>query len=191
MLNLVLFGPPGAGKGTQSKNIIQHYNLIHLSTGDIFRSNISNASELGNLAKSYINKGQLVPDTVTIDMLEAEVEKHPEAIGFIFDGFPRTTTQAKALDQFLEEKGEQVTGMIALEVPETELKERLRKRAIESGRTDDADPEIINNRIVIYNNETAPLKAYYKKQNKLHFVDGKGEIQEITQAIINTVDAIK
>lgn len=191
MLNLVLFGPPGAGKGTQSKNIIHHFKLIHLSTGDIFRSNMSNKTALGKLAKSYIDKGQLVPDEVTINMLEAEVEKHPSAEGFIFDGFPRTTPQAEALDKFLQAKGEEIWGMIALDVPEEELKERLRKRAIDSGRSDDADPEIIANRIAVYNNETAPLKKYYKNQGKLHLINGLGEIEKITQDIINAVESIK
>lgn len=190
MLNLVLFGPPGAGKGTQSQNIIDYFNLIHLSTGDIFRSNIKNETELGKMAKLYIDKGQLVPDEVTINMLEAEVNKHLDAAGFIFDGFPRTIAQAKALDQFLLSKGEEITGMVALKVPEDELKERLRKRAIDSGRTDDANPDVITHRISVYNRETAPLKEYYEKQGKLYLVNGQGAIQEITSAIISTVEAI-
>jgi len=191
MLNLVLFGPPGAGKGTQSSNIIKEFGLIHLSTGDIFRANIGNATELGKLAKSYIDKGQLVPDEVTIDMLESEVNKHKSPKGFIFDGFPRTKIQAEALDKFLEGKNTKVAGMIALEVPEDELKERLRKRAIDSGRTDDADPKIITNRISVYNKETAPVKDFYKQQEKLHLINGKGSIDEITKAIVKTVEAIK
>ncbi|HZH85967.1 MAG TPA: adenylate kinase [Brumimicrobium sp.] len=191
MLNLVLFGPPGAGKGTQSSNIIKEFGLIHLSTGDIFRANIGNATELGKLAKSYIDKGQLVPDEVTIDMLESEVNKHKSPKGFIFDGFPRTKIQAEALDKFLEGKNTKVAGMIALEVPEDELKERLRKRAIDSGRTDDADPKIIANRISVYNKETAPVKDFYKQQEKLHLINGKGSIDEITKAIVKTVEAIK
>src|SRR5690554_1727049 len=170
MLNLVLFGPPGAGKGTQSANIIDRYGLIHLSTGDIFRFNIGNATELGKLAKSYIDKGQLVPDEVTIDMLKSEVNKFENPKGFIFDGFPRTKIQAEALDKFLEGKNTKVAGMIALEVPEDELKERLRKRAIDSGRTDDADPKIIANKISVYNKETAPVKDFYKQQEKLHLI---------------------
>lgn len=191
MLNLVLFGPPGAGKGTQSSNIIKEFGLIHLSTGDIFRANIGNATELGKLAKSYIDKGQLVPDEVTIDMLESEVNKHKSPKGFIFDGFPRTKIQAEALDKFLEGKNTKVAGMIALEVPEDELKERLRKRAIDSGRTDDADPKIIANRISVYNKETAPVKDFYKQQEKLYLINGKGSIDEITKAIVKTVEAIK
>lgn len=191
MLNLVLFGPPGAGKGTQSSNIIKEYGLIHLSTGDIFRANIGNSTELGKLAKSYIDKGQLVPDEVTIDMLKSEVNKYENPKGFIFDGFPRTKVQAKALDSFLTEKDAKISGMIALEVPEEELKERLKKRAIDSGRTDDADPEIISNRIAVYNKETAPVKDFYKNQNKLYLVNGKGSVAEITNTIIDTIKAIK
>src|SRR5690554_536217 len=191
MLNLVLFGPPGAGKGTQSSNIIKEFGLIHLSTGDIFRANIGNFTDLGKLAKSYIDKGQLVPDEVTIDMLKSEVNKFENPKGFIFDGFPRTKVQALALDEFLREKNTGVAGMIALEVPEDELKERLRKRAIDSGRTDDANPEIIANRIAVYNNETTPVKVFYKEQNKLHLINGKGSIDEITKQIVKTVKAIK
>lgn len=191
MLNLVLFGPPGAGKGTQSANIINKYGLIHLSTGDIFRSNIVNETELGKLAKSYIDKGQLVPDEVTINMLKSEFKKHESPKGFIFDGFPRTTPQAEALDAFLAENNAKIAGMIALEVPEEELKERLRKRAIDSGRTDDADPVIIANRISVYNKETAPVKVFYNAQNKLHKINGLGGIKEITNEIIKTIESIK
>lgn len=191
MLNLVLFGPPGAGKGTQSANIIRKYGLIHLSTGDIFRFNIGNKTELGQLAKSYIDKGQLVPDEVTINMLKSEVNKHDNPKGFIFDGFPRTTIQAEALDAFLEEKDARIAGMIALEVPEEELKERLRKRAIDSGRTDDANPEIIANRISVYNKETAPVKVFYNAQDKLHKINGLGGIDEITNEIIKTIESLK
>lgn len=191
MLNLVLFGPPGAGKGTQSANIINKYGLIHLSTGDIFRYNIGNSTELGKLAKSYIDKGQLVPDEVTINMLKSEVNKIDDPKGFIFDGFPRTTRQAEELDSFLEEKGTKISGMISLEVPEEELKERLRKRAMDSGRTDDADPKIIANRISVYNNETAPVKVFYDQQEKLHAIKGVGSIEEITDNIVKTIESIK
>lgn len=190
MLNLVLFGPPGAGKGTQSEMITEHFNLVHLSTGDIFRANIGNATELGQLAKSYIDKGQLVPDEVTISMLEAEVNKYNNIAGFVFDGFPRTTPQAEALDNFLAQKGEKISGMIALEVPEDELKERLRKRALESGRSDDANPDVIARRIDVYNNETAPLKAFYKEQDKLQLINGKGSIESITKAIFDAIASL-
>lgn len=191
MLNLVLFGPPGAGKGTQSERIINNFGLIHLSTGDVFRANIKGETELGKLAKSYIDKGQLVPDEVTINMLKSEVEKHENPKGFIFDGFPRTTAQAEALDAFLAEKGAGVAGMIALEVPEDELKERLRKRAIDSGRTDDANPEIIANRIAVYNKETSPVKDFYQAQNKLYLINGLGSIEAIGDDIERTIQEIK
>ena len=191
MLNIVLFGPPGAGKGTQSQRLIEKYSLIHLSTGDIFRSNIKGQTDLGKLAKSYIDKGQLVPDEITIDMLKDAVNKHPEAKGFIFDGFPRTQVQAEALDTFLATKKTKIAAMIALDVPEDELKERLKKRAIDSGRTDDANPEIIKNRIQVYKNETAPVKDYYEKQQKYYTVNGLGTIDEIYQRLLQTITAIQ
>ncbi|NNE54658.1 MAG: adenylate kinase, partial [Flavobacteriales bacterium] len=174
MLNIVLFGPPGAGKGTQSENLIKKYNLVHLSTGDIFRANIKNETELGTLAKSYMSKGNLVPDEVTIKMLESEVDKHDDPAGFIFDGFPRTPAQAEALDAFLASKDTSITKMLALEVSESELRERLKNRALTSGRPDDADPEVIQNRIDVYNRETAPVAGYYQAQDKYQGVDGVG-----------------
>ena len=143
MLNIVLFGPPGAGKGTQAEKLIQKYNLVHLSTGDIFRANIKGETELGVLAKNYIDKGDLVPDEVTIKMLEAEVEKSPNAVGFIFDGFPRTIPQAEALSAFLQGKGTEISVMLALEVEEQELVRRLLLRGQDSGRADDQDESII------------------------------------------------
>lgn len=191
MLNLVLFGPPGAGKGTQSQQIIEHYGLIHLSTGDIFRSNIGEKTELGKLAKSYIDKGQLVPDEVTIDMVKSEVEKHSNPKGFIFDGFPRTQVQAKALDAYMEEKKTTIAAMIALNVPEDELKQRLQERAQDSGRTDDADPQVIEQRIEVYRKETAPVKSFYQEQDKFHEVDGMGSIASITDRLFSTIETIK
>lgn len=190
MLNIVLFGPPGAGKGTQSERLIERYGLVHLSTGDIFRANIKGETELGILAKSFIDKGQLVPDEVTINMLRSEVLKHDNAKGFIFDGFPRTKAQATALDTFLSELNTSISVMLALEVEENELKERLKKRAEFSGRADDANPEIIENRIKVYNNETAPVKDFYLHQNKFVSIDGIGSIDEISERLYSAIASI-
>ncbi len=190
MTNLVLFGPPGAGKGTQASFLKEKYNLVHISTGDVFRYNIKNATELGTLAKSYIDKGQLVPDSVTIDMLSATVDKTPDANGFIFDGFPRTTAQAEALDKLLAEKGTEVAAMIALEVDDEILVKRLLERGKTSGRKDDADEAVIRNRIKVYYDETAILKGYYQKQDKYFGVDGVGEIKEITARLSSVIDAL-
>lgn len=190
MLNIVLFGPPGAGKGTQSEKLIERYGLIHLSTGDIFRANIKGETELGLLAKSYIDKGQLVPDEVTINMLKDQVNKHSNANGFIFDGFPRTNKQAAALDAFLEELNTSITAMISLDVEEEELKSRLAIRAKNSGRADDADPKVIQNRIDVYLKETAPVKEYYAAQNKWIKIDGFGSIEDITNRLFATVDSL-
>ncbi len=190
MLNIVLFGPPGAGKGTQSEKLIEKYGLIHLSTGDIFRANIKGETELGMLAKSYIDKGQLVPDEVTINMLKAEVLRHDNPNGFIFDGFPRTNAQAAALDQFLAEIGTSITSMISLDVEEEELKMRLANRAKDSGRKDDADPKVIQNRIDVYLRETSPVKEFYAAQNKWIKIDGFGTIDDITKRLFDTIDAL-
>lgn len=191
MLNIVLFGPPGAGKGTQSVELAQRFNLVHLSTGDIFRANIKGETELGKLAKSYMDKGNLVPDEVTISMLQAEIEKRPEAQGFIFDGFPRTHAQAEALDKFLAQKNTQINGMVALEVEEDELRTRLTERAKVSGRPDDADPKIIQNRIDVYNAETAPVKDFYEAQGKYHGINGIGAIEEITQRLVSVLEGLR
>ena len=166
MLNIVLFGPPGAGKGTQSERLIEKYGLVHLSTGDLFRYHLKNETELGKMAKTYMDQGHLVPDEVTINMLKAAVLEQAEPNGFIFDGFPRTDPQAHALDQLLTELHTQITIMLGLEVEEEELKTRLKQRALSSGRSDDADPEIIANRIAVYNRETAPVKEFYAAQQK-------------------------
>jgi len=190
MLNLVLFGPPGAGKGTQSARLIDRYSLVHLSTGDIFRANIKGETDLGKLAKSFMDKGELVPDDVTISMLEAEVKKNPKAKGFIFDGFPRTEAQAEALDKFLTTLNSEITLMLALEVEESELKTRLIKRAEVSGRSDDANPEIIQNRIDIYNRETAPVANYYKAQKKYKGIKGTGSISIISERLYDAIDEL-
>lgn len=190
MLNIVLFGPPGAGKGTQSSKLMEQYGLVHLSTGDIFRANIKGETELGVLAKSYIDKGQLVPDEVTIDLLKSEVLKHDNPKGFIFDGFPRTNKQAAALDAFLEGIGTGISQMISLDVEEAELKTRLANRAKDSGRIDDADPEVIQKRINVYRSETAPVKEFYADQNKWMKINGLGTVEEITSRLFEAVESL-
>tara|TARA_B100000965_G_scaffold371236_1_gene359999 strand:- start:104 stop:679 length:576 start_codon:yes stop_codon:yes gene_type:complete len=190
MLNLVLFGPPGAGKGTQAARLVEKYHLVHLSTGDIFRSNIKEGTDLGLLAKSYIDKGALVPDEVTIGMLEAEVNSNSNAKGFIFDGFPRTSAQAEALDAFLSSKDTEVSSMLALEVDENELITRLLERGKSSGRADDQDAGIIKNRIQVYENETAVLKTYYANQNKFFGIEGLGSIESITLGLCKAIDTL-
>jgi adenylate kinase len=188
MLNIVLFGPPGAGKGTQSERLIEKYGLIHLSTGDIFRANIKGETELGLLAKSFMDQGNLVPDEVTINMLKSEVLKYDQPKGFIFDGFPRTNAQASALDAFLTSIDSSITMMVGLEVEEDELRERLKKRAEVSGRPDDANPEVIQNRITVYKNETAPVKDFYLAQGKYKAVNGVGSIDEITNRLFDAIN---
>jgi adenylate kinase len=188
MLNLVLFGPPGAGKGTQSLKIVQKYHLVHLSTGDVFRANIKNATELGTLAKSYMDKGELVPDEVTIHMLKAEVAKNLTASGFIFDGFPRTIPQAEALDALMNSMHTSISLMIELSVPEDELTKRLLLRGKDSGRPDDIDPKVIANRIAVYHKETAIAAEHYSKQGKYHKVQGVGDIDEIFNSICSVIN---
>ena len=188
MLNLVLFGPPGAGKGTQTKLQKKQYDLVHISTGDVFRA-LDENSDLAQLAKSYADKGNLVPDEITIQILESEVQKHTDINGVIYDGFPRTTDQAVALDKFLDKKDTAVTMMLSLIVPENELKERLLERAKVSGRADDAKPEIIKTRIANYNKSTAPVAEFYKNQNKLVEINGVGTIEEIFDRLTQAINA--
>jgi len=190
MTNIVLFGPPGAGKGTQANFLKEKYNLVHISTGDVFRYNIKNETALGMLAKSYMDKGELVPDKVTIDMLNNEVEKNADAKGFIFDGFPRTNAQAIALDALMESKDSQINAMVALEVEDEVLVERLLERGKTSGRSDDADENIIRNRIREYYDKTAILKDFYSSQNKYYGVDGVGSISEITERLSHVIDEL-
>ena len=188
MINIVLFGKPGAGKGTQAEFLKGKYNLIHLSTGDIFRFNIKNDTDLGKLAKTYMDKGDLVPDEVTIQMLQNEVDKNPDSAGFLFDGFPRTISQAEALDSFLETKNQSITATIALEADDEVLVQRLLERGKTSGRPDDQDEEKIRNRYQEYNEKTAPLMNYYKEQNKFYAVNGIGSIAEITERLSAVID---
>ncbi len=188
MLNIVLFGPPGSGKGTQAAKLVEKYALVHLSTGDIFRANIKGETELGKLAKSYIDKGQLVPDEVTINMLQSEADKQATATGFIFDGFPRTIQQAEALDKYLAGRGTAISMMLSLEVDEEELRKRLLLRGKDSGRADDQDPAVIQNRIDVYNRETAPAKEFYTLQNKYKGINGVGAIDDIFGLLCNAIE---
>ncbi|MBU2947577.1 adenylate kinase [Zobellia uliginosa] len=190
MINLVLFGKPGAGKGTQAEFLKEKYNLKHISTGDLFRYNMKNDTELGKLAKSYIDRGDLVPDEVTIKMLQDAVEKNPDASGFIFDGFPRTTAQAEALDAFLTTKEMKIDATIALEANDEILIQRLLERGKVSGRSDDQDESKIRNRFDEYNEKTAPLKDFYEAQNKFHSVNGIGAIDEITHRLGKVIEEL-
>ena len=190
MLNIVLFGPPGAGKGTQSEKLIEKFQLIHLSTGDLLRSEIAQQTELGMQAKLLMDKGELVPDAVVIGMIRSKLEQNQEANGFIFDGFPRTAAQAEALDNLLSEKNTSINCMLALEVDNEELTKRLLLRGKDSGRADDQNEEIIRNRIKEYNNKTAPLKDFYSAQNKFHAVNGIGSIDDIFNALCTQISAV-
>ena len=190
MKHLILFGPPGSGKGTQAKQLEEKYEMIHISTGDLFRYEIGNETPLGVEAKSYMNKGQLVPDSVTIGMLKNKVNMHPEAKGFIFDGFPRTIAQSEALDEFLAERSEEISGLIALNVDDEEIVTRLLERGITSGRKDDANEEVIRNRIAVYKKETAPVYDFYAKQNKSSIIQGHGTIEEIFERLTSKIDSL-
>lgn len=190
MLNLILFGPPGSGKGTQAERLISKYNLCHISTGDMFRYELSHNTELGQLARSYMDKGQLVPDSVTIAMLRKRVEDNPHVKGFIFDGFPRTTPQAEALDELLTEAGESISGLIELSVDEDEIVKRVLLRGKSSGRSDDNDESIIRKRINVYRSETTPVADYYAQFGKSHKIQGVGSIDDIFNNLCRTIDSL-
>ncbi len=187
MQNIVLFGPPGAGKGTQSEYIIEKYGLLHLSTGDLLRAEIKEGTALGLQAKQNIDKGELVPDAVVIGMIENKVKSNPDAKGFIFDGFPRTVAQAEALDKLLVANNTAISGMVALEVEDEELVKRLLNRGKTSGRADDQDEATIQNRISVYNKETKPVADYYNAQGKFKSINGIGSIEEIFGRIVEAI----
>lgn len=189
MFNLVLFGPPGSGKGTQSEKLIEKYGLIHLSTGDLLRKEMKAGTPLGNEAKSLIEKGQLVPDEVVVGMISSALDANPSAKGFLFDGFPRTIAQAQALDNLLELKKTAINAVLFLMVNEEELIKRLVGRAQTSGRLDDADPEIQRNRQNVYKNETLPVAGYYQNQDKVSRVEGEGSIDEIFERLCGVIEA--
>lgn len=190
MLNLVLFGPPGAGKGTQAEFLIEKFQLIHLSTGDLLRSQIAAQTELGIEAKSFMDRGELVPDQVVIGMIKSKFSENADAKGFIFDGFPRTVAQAQALDVLLNENKTPISGMLALDVEKQELINRLLERGKTSGRSDDQDVSIIENRINVYNEKTSPLIDYYSAQNKFYAIEGMGTIAEIADRLENVVKSL-
>jgi len=190
MLNLVLFGPPGAGKGTQAEFLINSFGLDHLSTGDLLRSEIATGTKLGLEAKSFMEKGELVPDEVVIGMIKSKLESNRDTKGFIFDGFPRTVAQAKALDELLNENGTPISGMLSLEVEKQELIDRLLGRGKISGRSDDQDESVIENRINVYNEKTLPLIEYYKPQGKHFGINGMGSIEEIAGRLNEVVEKL-
>jgi adenylate kinase len=191
MLNIVLFGPPGAGKGTQSEKLIEKYGLIHLSTGDLLRNEIAKQTPLGLEAKQLMDKGDLVGDSIVIGMIESKLDSNPDANGFIFDGFPRTQAQAIALDDLLQKKGTAISAMLALEVDNEELIKRLLLRGKESGRPDDQNESIIRNRVNEYNTKTLPLKNFYSEQSKFHSIDGIGSINQIFNDLVQRIIFVK
>lgn len=191
MINLILFGPPGSGKGTQAAHLVERYNLVHISTGDLFRYEMGNNTPLGLQAKSYISKGELVPDAVTIGMLRNKVEAHADANGFIFDGFPRTIPQAEALDHLMAEEGTGIHALLALQVADEEIVQRIKLRGATSGRADDSDENIIRNRINVYKTETTPVFDYYAQQGKSHSVNGLGSIEEIFARLCAAIEGIE
>ena len=191
MLNIILFGPPGAGKGTQSEKIINKYKLTHIATGDLFRKHLGEGTELGKLAQKYMDEGNLVPDQVVIGMVDEKLKEGADSQGFIFDGFPRTVPQAEALETLLNEKGQAIAGMIALDVPEEELKARIKERGKTSGRVDDQDEKKIENRIKVYLDETLPVANYFDQKNKFVKIEGVGTIDGIFGNICEQIDKLK
>lgn len=190
MINLILFGPPGSGKGTQATKLVEKYGLLHISTGDLFRYEIGNNTPLGLKAKSYIDQGALVPDEVTIGMLRNKVEANPDVQGYIFDGFPRTTPQSEALDKLLAEKSDTVSRLIMLSVPDEEIVKRLLLRGETSGRPDDKEESVIRNRIDVYKRETTPVYDFYAAKAKSTTVDGIGGIDEIFDRLCLVIDTL-
>ncbi|MCB0569713.1 MAG: adenylate kinase [Phaeodactylibacter sp.] len=190
MINLILFGPPGSGKGTQAAKLVEKYELLHISTGDLFRYEMGNDTALGQQAKSYMDKGELVPDEVTVGMLRNKVEANPYVEGYIFDGFPRTVPQADALDNLLAEEGNEIHLLLMLDVPDEELVIRLKGRAKVSGRADDMDETIIRNRIEVYKNETTPVFDYYTEKEKAKKINGVGSIDEIFARLCEQIDQL-
>lgn len=193
MLNIVIFGAPGSGKGTQSANLVEKYKLAHISTGDVLRAERDSGSELGKLAESYMSKGQLIPDELMVDILASvfdEKTKSGNFEGVIFDGFPRTVPQGKALNEMLEERGQSIDAVVSLDVPEEELITRLLKRGQETGRTDD-NHDIIKARLDVYYNQTTPLKELYEKENKLHQIQGLNCVEKVFEKIVEVIDKLK
>lgn len=191
MLYIILFGPPGSGKGTQSEKIIEKYNLAHISTGDLLRNPMDDGVELGKLVQEYVDNGNLAPDELVIRMVEMKINANTEAKGFIFDGFPRTVAQAKALDEMLEKRNVEITTMLALEVDDEELRTRIRLRGKTSGRADDQNDEKINNRIKVYKDETLPVAKYYSKKSKYQGINGVGDVDGIFNDICMSIDLVK
>ncbi len=190
MFNLILFGPPGSGKGTQSDSIVEKYGLVHLSTGNLLREEIAQKTPLGLEAKSFMDKGQLVPDEVVIGMVDSYFDKHKDAKGFLFDGFPRTVAQAVALDNLLDLKKTSINTVLALDVSEEELVKRLLNRGKTSGRSDDTNEEVIRKRFAVYSKETTPVAKHYKAENKFISIKGEGAVEEIFESISGEVDKL-